>query len=107
MSVSPTEDELIVALDFEGVIKCVTPSGFTIISNLTNNRRPQSRAFSPGGHASRAFQHCYFKSRVYTVARAPLPFLSHLNHRFYFVTTSLLIATSVASFGLSSLARQY
>ena len=32
MSVSPTEDALIVALDFEGEIKCVTPSEFTVTS---------------------------------------------------------------------------
>ena len=31
---------------------------------LMNNRRPQSRAYSAGGHASRTFQHCYLKSRV-------------------------------------------
>ena len=65
MSVSPTEDVLIVALDFEGAIEYIfTPSWFTMISNLTYNRRPQSRAFGPGGHASRTFQYCYFKSRV-------------------------------------------
>ena len=33
MSVSPTEHALIVALDFEGAIECITPSGFTVISN--------------------------------------------------------------------------
>ena len=107
MSVSPTEDALIVALDFEGAIECITPSGFTVISNLPNNRRPQPRAFSAGGHASRTFQYSYFKSCVYTVTLSLLPFLSHRNHRFYFVTTLLLVATSVASFSLSSPARLY
>jgi hypothetical protein len=32
MSVSPTKDALIVALDFEGEITCISPSWFTIIS---------------------------------------------------------------------------
>ena len=64
MSVSPTEDALIVALDFEGDIERISPSGLTFISNLTNNRGLQPRAFSAGGHASRASQYCNFKSCV-------------------------------------------
>jgi len=62
MSVSPTEDALIVALDFEGEPEWI-PYPLNINSNPTRNRRPQSRAFSPGGHTSRSFQHCYIESR--------------------------------------------
>ena len=64
MSVSPTRDALIVALDFEGEFECTTPSKLTIVQNSTRDRRPQSRAFSTGGYASRAFQHCHFESRA-------------------------------------------
>ena len=35
MSISPTEDALIVALDFEGEIECIALGGFKIISNST------------------------------------------------------------------------
>jgi hypothetical protein len=55
MSISPTEDALIVALDFEGGIVYILLLRVAIISNFTRIRRPQSRAFSPGGHASRSF----------------------------------------------------
>lgn len=67
MSVSPTVDALIVALDFEGEIKGSTLSGFAMILNFTNNRYPQSRVFSAGRHASCSFQHCNFKSRRLTL----------------------------------------
>ena len=40
MSVSPTKDALIVALDFEGEIICVDPKLTPMSSNLTNDRRP-------------------------------------------------------------------
>ena len=62
MSVSPTEDALIVALDFEGEIEGIPLHAFLMISNFTNKRRPQSRAFVPGGLASPSVQYCYFKS---------------------------------------------
>lgn len=58
MSVSPADDALIVALDFEGEI--VIPYGFKIILNSTRNRCPQSQAFSSGGYASRSFHDRYF-----------------------------------------------
>ena len=63
MSVSPTEDSLIVALDFEGKLAYVIPYVFNIIFNSTCDRRPQSRTFSPGGNDSRSFQYRYFESR--------------------------------------------
>ncbi len=63
MSVSPTEDALIVALDFEGELESIIPYWLNINSNPTRNRRPQPRVFSPGGHTSRSFQHCYIESR--------------------------------------------
>ena len=77
MSVSPTEDALIVALDFEGAIERIISSEFTIISNLTNNRGPQSRAFGAGGYTSRTFQYGNFKSRVWTVTLSSLTVLCH------------------------------
>jgi hypothetical protein len=40
MSVSPTKDALIVALDFEGEITYFAPSRFTIGSIFENDRRP-------------------------------------------------------------------
>jgi hypothetical protein len=66
MSVSPTRDALIVALDFEGELEFITANWFAIIiiQNLMHNRCPESRAFSPGGHAPCSFQHRYFKSRT-------------------------------------------
>ena len=63
MSVSLTKDSLIVALDFEGKLAYVIPYVFKIRLNSTRNRRPQSRTFSSGGHASRSFQHRYIESR--------------------------------------------
>ncbi|KAI9437934.1 hypothetical protein BJY52DRAFT_1381767 [Lactarius psammicola] len=42
MSVSPTEDVLIVALDFEGELECVIHYRLNIILNATRYRRPQS-----------------------------------------------------------------
>ena len=35
MSISPTEDALVVALDFEGEMGCIAPGEFKIISDLT------------------------------------------------------------------------
>ena len=35
MSVSPTEDALIVALDFEGGLECIIPNGWNLIRNST------------------------------------------------------------------------
>ena len=67
MSVSPTEDALIVALDFEGELESVIHHRLGVILNYIHNRCPQSRAFGPGGHASRSFQYCYFESREKTV----------------------------------------
>ena len=63
MSVSPTDDALIVALDFEGEsgASCRQPSGTILYSG--NNRRTQSGAFGPGGHTSCPLQHRYFESR--------------------------------------------
>jgi hypothetical protein len=60
MSVTPTEDAIIVALDFEGEITYVIPYGFNRILNSTRNRCPQSQAFRSGGHASRSFHDRYF-----------------------------------------------
>lgn len=65
MSVSPTQDTLIVALEFKGKLEWITVSQFIMCSNATNNRLPRSRAISSGGHASRSFQHCNLKPRVW------------------------------------------
>ena len=40
MSVSPTQDALIVALDFEGGVECILYSVFNTTLNSTRNRRP-------------------------------------------------------------------
>ena len=54
MSVSPTEDTLIVALDFEGEIECVSPAGSSSRSSQINEQqgppvsriRPRRKRFS-------------------------------------------------------------
>ena len=77
MSVSPTEDALIVALDFEGESECIISNEFIRISNFASNRHAQSRAFSAGGHASRTFQYRNFESCVYTATLSLVHFPSH------------------------------
>lgn len=63
MSVSPTEDALIVALDFEGALLALTyviPWVQHIILHSTPNRCAQLQTFLSGGRASRSFQDRYF-----------------------------------------------
>jgi hypothetical protein len=60
MSVSPTDDALIVALDFEGEFDTHLSKDARYHLRMDKNRCTQSRTFGSGGHASRSLQYCYF-----------------------------------------------
>jgi hypothetical protein len=106
MSVSPTDDALIVALDFEGEMKGSTLSGFTIVS-ISQTTGIYSLERSAQEDTLLILFNTAISNLVRAVTLSSLPFISNHNLRFYSVTTLLLVATSAASFSLSRPAHLY